>query len=166
MLSSPAAGSFCLKVEPQDPVLENRSSLRGEGVILHWFVPYTSGHTKVTFLITTDTSACFVALDINKPKLEYAVTCLLGADLHGRLQGYSLHFHSCGLFIWLLLKWDTTKYVRKNLKHELADLRQLMCFWLSDSYFLSVPRRGIQHLKYLRTVKHCHVHHRCSWLTK
>lgn len=86
MLISPAARSFCLKVkEPQDPLLENCSSLYGEGVILHWFVPYTSVHTKATFLITTDTSVCFVALDVNKLQLEYAVICLLGANPHGRL---------------------------------------------------------------------------------
>lgn len=100
MLISPAAGSFCLKVQDtQDPLLENCSSLQGEGVILRWFVSYTSVHTEVTFLIATDTSVCFVALDINKLKLEYAVTCLLGASPHGSLQGYSLHFHLCGIFI-------------------------------------------------------------------
>lgn len=100
MLISPAASYFCLKVqEPQDPLLEHCPSLQGEGVILHWFVPSASVHTKVTSLITTDTSVCFVALDINKLKLEYVVTCLLDADPHGRLQGYSLHFHLCGIFI-------------------------------------------------------------------
>lgn len=100
MLISPAADSFCLNIqEAQDHLLENCSPLQGEGVILHWFVPYTLVHTKVTFLITTDTSVCFVALDINKLKLEYAVSCLLGANPHGSLQGYSLHFHLCAIFI-------------------------------------------------------------------
>lgn len=38
--------------------------------MLHRFVPYTSVHTKVTILITTDASVCFAALDINKLKSE------------------------------------------------------------------------------------------------
>lgn len=70
MLISPAAGSFCLKLqEPQDSLSENCSSLQGDGVILHWLVPYTSVHTEITFLIATETAVCFVALDINKLKL-------------------------------------------------------------------------------------------------
>lgn len=79
-----AAGSFCLKL--QNPkILPSKTVItvhhfREKGLFYTGLFSYTSVHTKVPFLITVDTSVCFVAPDINKLELEYAATWLLGAD--------------------------------------------------------------------------------------
>lgn len=97
---------FCFKVQ-NSSVRKLFSTSRRRGYSTWICSLYLSTHQRL--FITADTSVYFVTLAINKLKLEYAVTSLLGADPHGRLQGYSLHFHLCGIFLWLLLKWETTE---------------------------------------------------------
>lgn len=108
--SNLSCSRFCLKL--QNPKILPQKTVHHfweKGLLYTGFVPYTSVRTKVLFLIAVDTSVCFVAPDINKLELEYAVTWLLGAALTAL----------CGNILSTLTGVESSPEVRNYRAHQI-----------------------------------------------